>query len=327
MTPAAETIAADEGEAIRSAAAWFARKCSGSFGNDEHAAWQVWLNASELHRSAWQQVENVRTSLGGLPGHLAGPALRGVSARKRQTLRTLAVIATAAPLAWLGYRAAAAQGFTADLRTAVGERRTLELADGSSLSLDTDSAVDVAFDQERRLLRLRRGRIMVTTADDPQARLNTSGRPFLVATAHGTCEALGTRFTVRTDAVGSQVAVLDDIVRVTPNAHPDRPLMLNAGQQLRFDATGGGAIEPAAVATGTWAGGSLVALDMPLAELLAELARYRHGILRCAPSVAGLRISGAFPLDDTERSLKLLTETFPLQTVSRTRYWVEVHPA
>lgn len=322
MNPAAASIADDESEAIRSAAAWYARQCSGSFGDDEHAAWQAWLNASELHRSAWQHVESVRASLGVLPGHLAGPALRGVSARKRQTLRTLAVIATAAPLAWLGYRTAAAQGFTADLRTAVGERRALELADGSSLSLDTDTAVDVAFDHERRLLRLRRGRIMVTTAADAHAR-----RPFLVATAHGTCEALGTRFTVRTDSGGSQVAVLDDSVRVTPDAHPERPLMLSAGQQMRFDAAGSGAIEPAAVATGTWAGGSLVAMDMPLAELLAEFARYRHGFLRCAPSVAGLRVSGAFPLDDTERSLKLLTETFPLQTVRRTRYWVEVHPA
>jgi len=327
MTPSTASIASDEHAAIRAAAVWYARQCSGSFGNDEQAAWQSWLNASELHRHAWQQVEGVRSSLSDLPGHIAGPALRGVSASKRQTLRTLAVFAAVTPLAWLSWRGVAAQGYGADLRTAVGERRTLKLADGSSLMLDTDSAVDVLFDKKQRLLRLRRGQILVTTAYDPEARLDTPCRPFLVQTGHGRCEALGTRFTVRTDDERTRVAVLDDTVRITPDADPARPVMLNAGQQITFDHGGLGTIEAAAASTGTWAGGSLVAVDMPLAELLAELSRYRHGLLRCDPAVAGLLISGAFPLDDTERALKLLIETFPLQTISRTRYWVEVHPA
>lgn len=327
MTPSTANIDNDERDAIRAAAAWYARQCSGSFGSDEQAAWQTWLNASELHRRAWQQVEGVRNTLGGLPGHIAGPALRGVSAGKRQTLRTLAVVAAVTPLPWLSWRGVAAQGYGADLRTAVGERRALKLADGSSLMLDTDSAVDVLFDQEQRLLHLRRGQILVTTAYDPEARLDTPCRPFLVQTEHGRCEALGTRFSVRTDHERTRVAVLDDIVRITPNADPARPLMLNAGQQIAFDHRGLSAVEAAAASTGTWAGGNLVAVDMPLAELLAELSRYRHGLLRCAPAVAGLLISGAFPLDDTDRALRLLIETFPLQTLSRTRYWVEVHPA
>lgn len=327
MTPPTASIASDERAAIRAAAAWYARQCSGSFGSDEQAAWQSWLAASELHRHAWQQVEGVRSSLGGLPGHLAGPALRGISARKRQTLRTLAVFAAVTPLAWLSWRGVAAQGYGADLRTAVGERRALKLADGSSLMLDTDSAVDVLFDKKQRLLRLRRGQILVTTAYDPEARPDSACRPFLVHTEHGRSEALGTRFSVRTDGERTRVAVLDDSVRITPNADPARPVMLNAGQQIAFDHAGLGAIETAAASTGTWAGGSLVAVDMPLAELLAELSRYRHGLLRCAPAVASLLISGAFPLDDTDRALRLLIETFPLQTVSRTRYWVEVHPA
>ncbi|MBW7902138.1 MAG: FecR domain-containing protein [Rhodocyclaceae bacterium] len=316
----------DEREAIRAAAAWYARQYSGSFGDDERTAWQAWLEASDLHRRAWLQVEGVRASLSGLPGHLAGPALRGVSARRREALRILAVLAAAAPLAWFGHRALSAQGYGADLRTAVGERRPFQLADGSSLMLDTDSALDVAFDPRQRLLRLRRGRIMVTTAYDPLATLDTPCRPFLVETAHGLCEALGTRFTVRTDGNRTQVAVLDDTVRIAPNAHPERPVLVDAGRQVAFDDAGIGAVESAATSAGTWAGGSLVAVDMPLADLLAEIARYRRGVLRCAPAVAGLLVSGAFPLDDTERALKLLTDTFPLRSVSHTRYWVEIVP-
>lgn len=325
MNLSTSCIARDEHEAIRAAAAWYARQCSGSFSDDEKAAWQSWLNASELHSRAWQQVESVRISLGGVPGHLAGPALRGLSAKRRTALRTLAVLATAGPLAWLGQRGLAAEGFGADLRSAVGERRSVTLADGSRLMLDTDSALDVAFDTQQRLLRLRRGRIMVTTAYDPEATFDTPCRPFLVETAHGLCQALGTRFTVTTDSTHSLVAVLDDTVRVAPHAHPERPILLRAGQQVRFDGAGGGAPEPAASA-GTWAGGSLVAVDMPLADLLAELARYRHGILRCDPAVAGLLVSGAFPVDDTERALQLLIDTFPLRRISYTRYWVEIVP-
>lgn len=327
MRPSTVNVAGDERAAIRAAATWYARQCSGSFAAAERAAWQAWLAASPLHREAWRQVEGVCASLGSLPGQIAGPALRGASASRRQALRALAGIAAAAPLAWFGYRIADAHGLGADLRTAVGERRTLRLADGSSLVLDTDSAVDVAFDTRQRLLRLRRGQLMVTTADDPQTRLDTPRRPFLVATPHGLCEALGTRFSVRTGDGRSRVAVLDEQVRVAPAAHPARPLLLAAGQQLVFDDNGAGSIEAALPAAATWAGGSLVAVDMPLAELLAELGRYRHGLLTCHPAVACLLISGAFPVDDTDRALRLLIETFPLQTISRTRYWIDVAAA
>lgn len=321
------TLSADERNAIRAAAAWYARQCSGSFGGDEQAAWQAWLEASELHRHAWQQVEDVRASLGSLPGHLAGPVLRDAHTGRRQALRTLAICAAITPLGWLGYRGALAQGVGADLRTAVGERLAHKLADGSSLILDTDSAVDVAFDPQQRLLRLHRGQILVTTAHDPQARPGQPFRPFLVQTAHGRSEALGTRFTVCIQNGHTRVAVLDERVRITLSTATERSRILDAGQQITFDDTGFSQRQPASPATGAWAGGSLVAVDMPLAELLAELSRYRHGLLRCDPAIAGLLISGAFPLDDTNRALRLLVETFPLQAVSRTRYWVEIHPA
>jgi transmembrane sensor len=65
---------------------------------------------------------------------------------------------------------------------------------------------------------------------------------------------------------------------------------------------------------------------MRLADLLDELGRYRAGVLRCHPGVAGLTVSGAFPLRDTDASLRLLQETLPV-TVSRlTGYWVTVEP-
>lgn len=58
----------------------------------------------------------------------------------------------------------------------------------------------------------------------------------------------------------------------------------------------------------------------------AVLGRYRPGLLGCDPSVAGLRLSGAYPLDDTDRALAAIARAVPVEVVSRTRYWVRLVP-
>ena len=70
----------------------------------------------------------------------------------------------------------------------------------------------------------------------------------------------------------------------------------------------------------------MVARNMRLADLLAELGRYRPGVLRCHDDVAGLSVSGAFPLQDTDASLRLLQDTLPIRVSSLTRYWVAIEP-
>ncbi|HEM7823519.1 TPA: FecR domain-containing protein, partial [Burkholderia multivorans] len=82
---------------------------------------------------------------------------------------------------------------TADLRTAVGERRTVTLADRTVVVLDTDTALDVRFDASARRLQLLRGAIMVTSGHDDRV----PARALVVATADGDVQPLGTRFSVR----------------------------------------------------------------------------------------------------------------------------------
>ena len=67
-------------------------------------------------------------------------------------------------------------------------------------------------------------------------------------------------------------------------------------------------------------------VDMPLRALLAELGRYRRGLLACSDAVAGLRVSGTFPLADTDRALSVITEAFPLRQRRLTDYWVTLLP-
>jgi transmembrane sensor len=71
----------------------------------------------------------------------------------------------------------------------------------------------------------------------------------------------------------------------------------------------------------------LVADAMRLDEFLAELARYRPGLLRCDPEVAGLLVSGVFSVRNTDRALDNLTRALPVAVSYRTRYWVTVQAA
>ncbi|MDE9396360.1 hypothetical protein NB860_030325, partial [Pseudomonas aeruginosa] len=87
-----------------------------------------------------------------------------------------------------------------------------------------------------------------------------------------------------------------------------------------------GAPQPLPVGSGAWTDGMLVAAGMRLDEFLAEVARYRPGRLGCDPRIGGLRISGSYPLDDSERILATLPAVLPVEVRRVTRYWVGVHP-
>ncbi|WYX12355.1 hypothetical protein WJ978_13795 [Achromobacter xylosoxidans] len=72
----------------------------------------------------------------------------------------------------------------------------------------------------------------------------------------------------------------------------------------------------------------LLADGQALGDVVAELARYRRGVVRCDPAVARLRVSGTFPLADTDRALAMLAATYPVAIASRLGgYWILVGPA
>ena len=75
-----------------------------------------------------------------------------------------------------------------------------------------------------------------------------------------------------------------------------------------------------------WANGVIAGKDMRLADLLAELARYRPGHITCDPRVAGLRVSGLYHVKDTDQALQFLLQTQPVSVVYTTRFWVSVGP-
>lgn len=217
----------------------------------------------------------------------------------------------------------------ADQRTSIGEYRELTLADGSRLNLNSATAIDIRFDGARRLIVLHEGEILVETRPDPLAERLKPGRPFLVRTSQGDLEALVTRFLVRQPlasdvAEQTHVAVYVGAIRIAPG-DPDQPAaILDSGKAVDFSTGHIGSPGPASPLQAAWVDGMIEARDMPLADFLRELGRYRRGHLGCTDAVGGLQVSGTFPLADTDRILDALAATLPVRVQRLTPYWIDV---
>ncbi len=282
--------------------------------------WARWRTSDPVHAQAWERIEAMNGRLATLAapatGAIAQAALAARPPRRRQALQALAVLCVAGGAAWGVERHTPWRQWTADLRTGIGERRNLALADGTQLVLNTASAVDVRYGAVERRLRLLAGEIAITTAHDAGA------RPFIVETAQGELQALGTRFSVRSDASErTHVTVHEGAVRLRPHAAPAATVVLQAGEQAALDIRAVGLVQPAREDASAWVDGMLVARDTPLGDFLAELGRYSPHPLGCDPTLAQLRVSGSYPVADVDRVLDVLSATLSLQVETVTRFW------
>ncbi|MGY2291313.1 FecR domain-containing protein [Pseudomonas sp. SDO528_S397] len=304
------------------AADWMVQLQSGSATDEDRGALAQWQGRSVQHAQAWQRAQAILGDFDSVPAAIAGDTLKRLNRKKPLGRRqALGLLLAAGPATWLAYRQLPWQQWSADQHTAIGEQKTLTLPDGTRVLLNTHSSLNIVFSEQLRRLELIQGEVLITTAKDPQP----GHRPFVVHTRHGTAQALGTRFSVRVGEQYSRVAVTEGAVQLMPE-HASQGAIVQAGEQGAFGQGAVEAVEPLAVGALTWENGMLLAQHMRLADLLSELARYRAGVLRCHHAVAGLTVSGAFSLRDTDASLRLLQDTLPV-TVSRlTGYWVTVEP-
>ncbi|PUA19207.1 FecR domain-containing protein [Glaciimonas sp. PCH181] len=325
-TPVSNAISTD---ILEQAADWLMQLNSGTVSDEDRAACERWRRSSPDHARAWMRAELLLNKLGGLPPSLAISALdRPVDKGRRAAVVRLAILLAAVPTGWLAWRIAPSanaswHSMTATHITATGEQRSLTLADGSRVTLNTSTAVDVQFDTTQRLLQLRAGEIFIATSPDP-AGIKGQHRPFRVSTAEGRLEALGTRFSVRQYDGRSEVSVLQGAVRIEPvNGRAGATHIIHAGQQASFTTDAANPPISADDAAIAWMHGMLLADSMRLADFARELARYRKGFVYCDPVLANMPVSGAFPITDTDRALTMLVSTYPLLAVSRLGgYWV-----
>lgn len=314
-------------DVLQQAATWMARLWSGDASEQDHTACAQWRAAHPDHERAWQQLDVFQQKLNCVPREVARQVLREpavpANRKRRDALRLLGVGIVAFGAFEMLRETDVWQRARAAQSTAIGEIRQIVLPDGTQVTLASGTALDVRFDAQERVLELRAGEIFVSTAHDPAP----THRPFRVRDRHGTVEALGTRFDVRLDADSSRVKVYEGMVEVRPADDFSAAMRLAAGQGCSFDADSCSARVAVSESGESWIRGVLLAENMRVADFVTELSRYRPGLLHCSADVADLRVSGVFPLRDTDRALHNLSLVLPVSLVYRTRFWVSVEAA
>ncbi|QCY12031.1 iron dicitrate transport regulator FecR [Pseudomonas sp. MPC6] len=187
---------------------------------------QAWAKLQERLGGSFNTVRALDRRVPGQAGEARQLLLQPHGSR-RDALRVIAGLGLLGGGLWLGARSPLGDSLLADLHTGRGQRQDFTLADGSRLSLNADSAVDLQFDEQQRLVILRHGELMIQVAADPR-------RPLRVRTAQGEIRALGTRFLVSQEQDASRVVVLQHSVQArlidgtTLDLQEDQSALMNA---------------------------------------------------------------------------------------------------
>jgi transmembrane sensor len=334
-------------ELKQTAIEWLLRLRADDMSDEEMSAFAAWLAEDYRHSEAFASTEDLfddmvraatlnAASTISTPADtaktLSSPPKLKPSPRQRFPVKNWLPAAFAMAAVWLfavilvmPEHAHPIVSLLSDYHTETGEIRDIQLADGSHILLNTNSAISVNFDDSRRQIVLHYGQARFTVAKDSQ-------RPFEVVADDLNARALGTVFEVyRPDRDQVSVTVQQHAVRV--DLHDDHQTVasainLQAGQRLQYRHNGKApAIEAIDLAQVTaWQQGRLQINDRPLGELIAELNRYRVGRIFLADAqLSQLRVTGAFALDNPDTIIRSVAEVLGLRQTRLSNWWVLLH--
>lgn len=305
----------------RSAADWFARLLAPDCSEREREDFEAWCAASDEHAAAFAAVADCHFAAAELKDDLrvrtaARAARQSAGSARRSFVRApwlaaaaVLLLAVAAGSWWVvGGRKVEPVRYA----TAVGERRAVELADGTQLQLDTDTEVSATFGPASRELILERGRVRIDVAQDAR-------RPLSVRSGRGVVHDIGTQFQVERRDDGITVTLFSGLVSVAlaeSTATAAGNVVLAPGEALRLDDRGRfGRPEPIDPdAASDWTRGVLAFKERRLADLLEEMNRYSETKIRVDDAeLAALLVSGVFRVDDQASLLQALQTGWALR--------------
>lgn len=320
------------------AAVWVWRLDEEPVAEEVRAQFEEWLRRDPRHRRAFEELGGVWKALDAWAEAETGrdepdeTVIPFVAPREQPRVRKsdagnprrLAPWAMAASVAVVAVVFAVMFWFqrgneTQTLATAIGQRQTVALSDGSSVVLNTDTVLETRFDRGERVVRLRKGEASFTVAHD-------AGRPFFVRAGDAEVRAIGTQFNVRVRDRGDiEVVVAEGRVQVesgkqyqgaTTAREPTRRI-LQAGQKVdtAMAMMPVIAINPTAMANLlAWHEGAVVFDGEPLSQAVAELNRYTDTRLVITDrEVDAMRIGGRFKTGDVEGFLQAMTKALPVR--------------
>jgi len=317
------------------ASEWLARRDSGKWSDADQADLNDWLCASTSHRvaylrleAAWAEAGRLKALGAGLsPDHIPAPGPLGshpffktesdttipVSApikpksRRPHALAASIVLCAVGAASWHFYKA-----HTASYETIVGGLEAIPLSDGSHMTLNSDSEVQVAVTAKERCVEINHGEAFFEVVKDPT-------RPFVVRAGHARIIAVGTQFSVRREGDQVDVVVVEGHVRVERDNQSSGvpPALLAPGDVARSDGFGVLVQQkplPQAEESLSWRTGFLIFHDTPLREAAAQFNRYNtRKIIIDDPKVANMKIDGNFRSTNSEAFVRLIESGLPIR--------------
>ncbi|MDF0541230.1 FecR domain-containing protein [Sphingobium sp. H39-3-25] len=299
---------------------WLARR-QGNAGPEVERAFRAWLEADPAHRTAYDEAERgwrdslllADSAIGRSRGLGRAPFLMrrsthvgaaGVALAAVLGVTTVGVVQQVGPFALVSPAEAAVY------QTGVGEIRTISLADGSRITLDTATRLHVVLTGSDRRIALERGRARFRVTSDRR-------RPFTVVVPGGEVVARGTLFDVSIAEGVPTVAILEGSVELHSSAPgaPVRSRRLDAGERIALGDRS--APQPISAAQARWVSGMLALDATPLGDAVNAINRYNGTQIRLADQrLARLSVTGAFRSRDPEEFARATAAMFDL-TVDR----------
>jgi transmembrane sensor len=305
-------------EVSHQASAWFALMQGGSPTQSQREALAQWLAADTAHAHAYTQLQQLWDA-SALLLPTAAPAAPAQLSRRRFVGLGLAASAAAVSAGAATFWLKGAGSPFADLYTAVGERRVVKLADGSSVELAGNTALNIDLSATRRSLQLLRGEAFFTVAPSAAGELR-------VSTEAGDVFASDAAFCLSCEGPAALLAVNRHGVRV---AAANQQAELSEGLSLRFSADRMGPIQQAEMdQVLAWRSGRLVFFDKPLQTVVDQLQQWRQGrIFIMDKQLAARRVSLVLNLDRPEQMLDVLTKALAVRTTRYTDLVTLIYPA
>lgn len=308
------------------AAFWYVRRSQGLTDHEEQLH-REWLGRGVENAEAWADVEHSMEMFDSAGDDEILRAMRAhaVAAKpsswfRPQLAAAAAVILMVAAGVLLSLATINSDSFGPDRQVAAAaityattkaEMRTVMLPDGSRMTLDAETAVEIRFTADARQLRLLRGRAFFDAARD-------SRRAFYVVAGGRRILALGTKFDVRFRRDGLSVTLVAGRVSVSKAGSPDGDVVLKPGQQFieregtRVIRSEEGQLQEVL----DWQKGFVTFDDETLQRAVDDLNRYsRDQLIVSDPAVGALRISGRFRSGDAERFARVVGEIHPVDMV------------
>ncbi|WP_323717841.1 FecR family protein [Paracoccus aminovorans] len=298
---------------LEEAVDWFLRLNDPSADDALQEAFREWLEQDPENPRAWENARRAWRTLGqaapaleaAWPVAAAAPAAGSappppVPRRRRAMPALLTAFAVAALVFLTGPHVML--WLRADYLTRTAETRTIELEDGSVVSLAAQTAVDIDMSGQKRRVRLLAGEAFFEVAPDPS-------RPFVVTAGDVRAKVLGTAFNVRMSSEATRI----DLVRGSLRVAAGRKTTLSPGDSVTVSHDTGrmrrGHLPPDEIAS--WRDGRIFVEDAPITAVVEQIQRYHRGWIRLSGDTLGRqRVTGLYDLRDPDSALRALVQPY-----------------